>query len=80
MKGPAALCLQTGNVSRFYADILKLQFSFAEGRCRYGILIVPTPKAARTIGSNIANFERLRNELKLFGKIITMPLLVLGIQ
>lgn len=72
------LCLQTGNMARFYADLLKLQVAFLDGNIRAAILVLPTREAARSMGSNIASFERLVKELDLFKRIITIPLIVIG--
>lgn len=39
MKGNIGLCMQTGNVSRFYADILKLQFMYIKDKVTAAIYI-----------------------------------------
>jgi hypothetical protein len=75
-----ALCLQTGNMGRFYADLLKLQYLFNKGSVDSAIYIVPSKQIARIIGSNVANFERLVDELKLFEKIITIPTVIIGLN
>src|SRR5882724_10279896 len=41
MRANTGLCIQTGNISRFYADILKLQTLFAEAKINASICIVP---------------------------------------
>lgn len=73
------LCFQTGNTCRFYADILKMQYVYTRDEAKAAIYILPSKAAAKTIGSNIVNFDRLCFELKLFKKIITIPTLVIGI-
>jgi hypothetical protein len=78
--GKTALCLQTGNAGRFYADLLKLQFLFQKGRISSAIYILPTSRLAKKMGSNLASFERLVTELKLFHKVITVPTIVIGMQ
>lgn len=80
IKGKTALCLQTGNMGRFYADLLKLQYLFQKGKINSAIYILPTISLAKKMGSNLANFERLVLELKLFSKVITVPILVVGIH
>lgn len=80
IKGKTALCLQTGNMGRFYADLLKLQYLFHKGKINSAIYILPTISLAKKMGSNLANFERLVLELKLFSKVITVPILVVGIH
>lgn len=72
------LCLQMGNVSRVYADLIKLQTLFAEKIITGAIFIIPTKREAKKIGSNIASFERLADELRIFSKTISIPLKILG--
>ena len=79
-KGNIGLCVQTGNMSRLYADILKLEYLFSEGRVDAAFYIVPVKDLANTWGQNIANYERLTREILIFKRIISVPLLVLGIQ
>ncbi len=74
------LCFQTGNMGRFYADLLKMQYLFANEKAKAGFYILPSKEAAKIIGSNIAHFDRLKNELKLFNQIITIPIIVIGIN
>jgi len=78
-KGQTALCLQTGNMARFYADLLKLQAQFLDGKITSAIYIIPTRNAAVAMGDNLANYERLTSELtNTFFKVITVPLIVYG--
>jgi|TARA_B100001964_G_C13845221_1_gene427678 hypothetical protein len=74
------LCLQTGNVGRFYADLLKLQTLFCSKKIRAGIYIIPTKLEAKRIGSNIANYERIVDELQVFSDTLTIPLIVYGFE
>ncbi|MGF9911561.1 BglII/BstYI family type II restriction endonuclease [Paenibacillus ehimensis] len=80
MKGNVGLCLQTGNVSRFYADILKLQSLYIKDKAASAIYILPTKNASLKMGSNIAYFERLVEELNLYKHIITIPIMIIGIE
>lgn len=80
MRGSTGLCIQTGNMSRFYADILKLQTLFAEGKIKASICIVPKKHFAKKIGDNLVNFERFVKELKIFFKTVTVPILLYGIE
>lgn len=80
MKGNLAACVQFGNMSRFYADLLKLQALFERGKCDGAIFILPTKKAADAMASNIANADRLVKELQLFRSIINIPIKVLGVE
>jgi hypothetical protein len=74
------LCFQTGNMARMYADILKLQTVFSKRVIDDAALIIPTKSCAKALGSNIANFDRLTRELQIFRSVITVPLLVLGVE
>lgn len=72
------LCLQTGNISRIYADLLKLQLLFTKGQLSAGIIILPTKASAKELGDNMVNFERVTQELEIFRQIITIPLAIIG--
>ncbi len=73
------LCVQTGNVARIYADILKLQTLYTDEKIHAGIVILPVKECADSFGKNIANFERFLRELTyVFSKVITIPLLIVG--
>ncbi|MCH7914435.1 MAG: restriction endonuclease [Deltaproteobacteria bacterium] len=78
--GDIGLCLQTGNMGRFYADILKLQTLFREDSIKAGIYVIPTKAEAKNIGSNIAHYDRFVEELNVFAKTITIPLIVFGFE
>lgn len=73
-----ALCIQTGNMGRMYADLLKLQTLFNNNRVDSAIFIIPSKISAKILGDNIANFERLINELIIFNKVICIPLVIYG--
>ena len=75
-----AFQLQTGNMSRAPYDLLKLQYLFQSRRIEAGALALPTKKCAKTLGENIANAERVINELKLFDRVITVPILVVAFE
>jgi hypothetical protein len=75
-----ALTVQTGNITRAFYDLLKFQTMHLNDRASAGILILPSALAAARIGSNIANFERVASELKLFKHIIVLPCLLLSIE
>jgi hypothetical protein len=74
------LCFQTGNMSRFYADLLKMQFVFKKKKAIAAFYIIPSKDASKIMGSNIANYDRFTNELNLFKEIITIPTIVIGIK
>jgi hypothetical protein len=78
LKDDLAFQLQTGNMSRAPYDLLKLQFLFSMKRIQAAALALPTSAAARIIGDNIANAERVDRELKLFDRVITVPISVVA--
>lgn len=81
MHRKVGLCLQTGNMARFYADLLKLQSLFLEETIYGAIYLLPTRSAARQMGQNMANSERLTNELsEEFHRVITVPMQVIGFE
>ena len=75
-----AFQLQTGNMSRAPYDLLKLQYLFQSERIEAAALALPTREAAKVIGDNIANAERVIKELQLFDRVITVPILVVAFE
>jgi len=55
LKCRVGVCFQIGNVSRTYADILKLSFLCNEGVIEAGVIIVPHQIEAKKMGANDAN-------------------------
>lgn len=75
------LCLQTGNMARFYADLLKLQSLFLEETIYGAVYILPTRQTAKLMGDNLAHFERLTSEIsEEFHRVITIPMQVIGFE
>jgi len=75
------LCAQTGNISRVYADLLKLETLYKKKIITGGIYIIPTKRWGKYLkASNMASFERLVEELRVFKATITLPLMVYGVQ
>ena len=79
-KEDLAFQLQTGNMSRAPYDLLKMQYLFQNQRVEAAALALPTKEAAKIMGQNIANAERVINELELFDRVITVPTLVIGFE
>ncbi len=71
---------QMGNMSRLYADLLKLQYCYLRRGMRGAIFLVMKRRTAVRLGKNLAQYERLVSELDLFREIVTLPLLVLGVE
>jgi hypothetical protein len=80
MKEGVALSVQFGNMARFYADLLKLQYLQLRGRATAAIYLLPTKESSKRLGENIAYFERLCRELAYFQEIIRIPILVVGLE
>jgi Restriction endonuclease BglII len=74
------MCIQTGNMSRFYADLLKLQHLYQNGRIKGAYYLIPSKETSKKLGSNIANFERLTLEIELFKSTITIPIIIIGMD
>lgn len=78
MRDRIGLCVQFGNISRIYADLIKLQTLFIRDSIDAGIILLPGHTAAITLGQNIANGDRLERELKIFSTVISMPLWIVS--
>lgn len=80
MKQDTGLCIQTGNMSRMYADLLKLQHMYLSNTIKVGAMVVPSHATAKKLGDNIANADRLTRELDIFHKVIRTPLVVFAFE
>ncbi len=75
------LCVQTGNMARMYADLVKLQALYFDGKIKAAIFVLPTKSCANSFGTNVANYERLLRELtNVFYKVITVPMVIIGFE
>ena len=63
-----------------YADLIKLQQMYLNNNISVGVFIMPTAIAARKLGDNLANSDRLESELTIFKKVIHMPLMIISFQ
>lgn len=80
-KRTTGLCLQTGgNASRIYADLLKLQAMYLNDDITCGIYVLPSAPAAKVLGDNLAQGDRLVRELSMFKKVVTIPLVVFSFE
>lgn len=79
-KEDMAFQLQTGNISRYAYDLLKIQHLYLTRDIECAILAVPTKEAANKLGSNIAQADRIWPELNVFDRIITVPIMVIGFE
>ncbi len=72
--------IQTGNISRAMYDLLKLQTMYLNRVIEAACLAVPSGSAAGILGGNLANGNRLSDELKLFSRHVTVPLVLLAFE
>lgn len=79
-KNDVGLCLQTGNMSRIYADLLKLQTMYLKSAIKAAVIVVPSGPVAKKLGSNIANAKRLERELPIFSRAYSVPTLVYSLE
>lgn len=79
-KSDIGLCLQTGNMSRIYADLLKLQTMYLKAAIKAAVIVVPSDPVAKKLGSNIANAKRLERELPIFSRAYSVPTLVYSLE
>jgi hypothetical protein len=80
MKNDLAFQVQTGNISRAFYDLMKLQYLFAAKKINAAALAVPSSDAAAVLGSNIASYDRIYRELQLFSRVISVPLLLISFE
>lgn len=73
--------IQMGNITRAFYDLMKMQAMHQQDRAICAVLVVPMAEAARRMGSNLAQFERVTKELQqVFFHQVTIPVLVVGIE
>jgi hypothetical protein len=76
-KAGTGLCLQVGgNMSRLYADLLKMQTMYLDSSLSSGAFVLPSREMAKVLGDNLAQADRLIRELQVFRKVITIPLVI----
>lgn len=80
LKSRVGVCLQLGNVSRLYADMLKLTFLEHKQKIDTAVIIVPDAVASKEFGVNYANYERLIREYDLFFDILRCPTAIFALS
>ena len=80
MKENVGLCLQTGNMARMYADLMKLQTLYLDLAITSVAIILPSYPAAMILGSNIAQATRLERELDIFKMAYNVPTLIFAME
>jgi hypothetical protein len=74
------LCVQTGNMARIYADLVKLQTLYLDNAISAAVIILPSQPLALALGDNIAQASRLERELEIFRKAYHVPTLVYALE
>jgi hypothetical protein len=80
MKDEVGLCLQTGNMARMYADLMKLQTMYLDNAIKSAAIVLPSQPTSKLLGSNIAQAKRLERELEIFKKAYHVPTLVFALE
>jgi hypothetical protein len=80
IKSNVGLCVQTGNMARMYADLIKLQTLYLNNAIKSAIIVVPSEPVAKLLGSNIAQAKRLARELDIFKKAYHVPTLIFALE
>jgi hypothetical protein len=80
MKNEVGLCLQTGNMARMYADLIKLQTLYLDNAIKAAAIVMPSQHVALQLGSNVAQATRLKRELEIFKKAYHVPTLVFALE
>jgi hypothetical protein len=80
LKNGIGLCLQTGNMSRMYADLIKLQTMYLDNTIKSAAIVLPSSPLAHQLGSNIAQADRLQRELEIFKKAYHVPTLIFALE
>lgn len=80
MQSGIGLCVQTGNMARVYADLIKLQTLYLDDAITAAVLILPSQPLALALGDNIAQASRLERELEIFRKAYHVPTLLYALE
>lgn len=80
MKDNVGLCMQTGNMARMYADLIKLQTLYLDNAITSAAIVVPSQPVAALLGDNIAQATRLGRELAIFRKAYHVPTLIFALE
>lgn len=80
LKSGVGLCLQTGNMARIYADLMKLQTMYLDNSIKGAFIVLPSHPVAKLLGSNIAQSDRLVRELPILKKAFHVPSLIFALE
>ena len=79
-KARIGMCIQMGNTSRVYADLLKLETLFRLKVIDQAVLVVPSDEYSTTLGTNYANFNRVEQDIQAFSPTISVPILLISVD
>lgn len=79
-RGDIGMCIQLGNTSRVYADLLKLETLFRLGVIHQAVLVVPSDEYSASLGTNYANFSRAEQDIKSLTPTISVPIVLISID
>jgi hypothetical protein len=74
------VCVQLGNISRLYADLLKLEVLYKMGRIRMGVIVIPSDAYSASLGSNYASLSRASRDIKTLEPALSLPLLLITVD
>jgi hypothetical protein len=80
MQDRIGLCLQTGNMARVYADLIKLQTLYLDNAIDAAVIIIPSKELAVAVGDNVAAASRIQRELEIFRKAYHVPTLLFSLE
>jgi hypothetical protein len=78
--GEVGMCIQLGNTSRVYADLLKLETLFRLRTISQAVLVVPSAEYSKSLGTNYASFNRAEQDIKALSTTISVPILLISID
>lgn len=80
VKDQVGLCIQLGNTSRVYADLLKLETLFRQELIQQAVLVVPSDDYSTSLGTNYAKFSRAEQDIKALTPTISVPIVLVSID
>ena len=80
VQGQTGMCIQLGNTSHVYADLLKLETLYRLGSISQAVLVVPSDEYSQSLGTNYASFNRAEQDIKALRATITVPILLISID
>lgn len=74
------LCIQLGNTSRVYADLLKLETCYRLGAIQKAVLVVPSDEYSLSLGTNYAAFTRTEQDIKTLAPTLSVPIILIAVD